>query len=109
MKNLFFSTMAVLAFSVSGMANTIELEVVSTNIEKEIQNIKKASDLHQKDIDEERGLNCFEVASAAEFSFYVVAFVLGFPPDNEMLYSVFSAAYDSCMSSRGGNDLTILP
>jgi hypothetical protein len=97
MKRLFYSTVAVLAFSVSGMANTIELEVVSTNVENENPIIEIASDLIKKNIDEERGLNCFDFAAINEATFFLFSFAMGVIPTNEMLYSVFSAAYESCM------------
>lgn len=71
MKRLFYSTIAVLAFSVSGMANESKTDVVVTD--------------------------CYAVAQAAEAAYKLA---MGDSYTNAGGYAVFAAAYDSCESDN---------
>jgi hypothetical protein len=80
MKKLFFSTIAVLAFSVSGMANESKTDIALTD--------------------------CYTVAQAAEAAYKLA---MGDSYTNAGGYAVFAAAYDSCESdnSRKKKNLSI--
>lgn len=73
MKKLIFSTMAVLAFSVSGMANELSTAEASTTVD------------------------CYSVAQAAESAYQQA---MGSSYTNAGGYAVFAAAYDSCVADQ---------
>ena len=78
MKRLFYSTIAVLAFSVSGMANTIEIY-----------------DLETSTI-EDTFLDCYIVAETAMQEHNAET---GYLMNYREQYAFFAAAYDLCVST----------
>ena len=110
MKRLFYSTVAVLAFSVSGMANTIELEDFESKINIKTETIETKLNQEMED-SAAFGRNCFDVANVAErfFVMFYRASHNGRNPSEELRYNAFSVAYESCMFARGGIDLTVMP
>ena len=82
MKKFVFSAIAVMAFSVSSMANTIDVELVEPLVFEDNQEVL--------------AVDCFAVAEAAETLYSII-----YPGNAAGAYNAFSYAYDICAAIHG--------